>query len=153
MSNDIFDMVKMHQETIENLRRAFSRDREPGEDLEELAFGASDPEEWDEESHMTVPEMLEAAAATYRERNKLYGDNYKLHGCVMAQLFGREIVLRTPDDHNRFGVLTQIVSKLTRYVANWEEGGHDDSLLDVSVYSNMLRELDDEIRNPPEVPF
>ena len=95
----------------------------------------------------TVPEMLEEAAATYRERNLLYGDNYKRFGTVMELLFPTGIELVNGDDHNRFGILVQIIAKITRYFEQFGNGGHDDSLLDVSVYANMLRELDAEIRS------
>lgn len=94
----------------------------------------------------TVPEMLREAAATYEERNAIYGDNYKHFGSVMVALLqGRFVFLDNADDHNRFGVFTQIVSKLTRYAENFSSGGHDDSLLDMSVYCAMLRELDSDL--------
>ena len=102
---------------------------------------------------MRVPEMLREGAATYEERNALYGDNYRNFGRVMRALFPRDIECQTADDYNRLGVIVQIVGKLGRYCEQFEAGGHDDSLLDLAVYSQMLRELDEEIRNAPEVPF
>ena len=92
----------------------------------------------------TVPEMLRESADTYAERNKIYGDNYKEFGKVMLALFPNGVNLKTVADHNRFGVFTQMVSKLTRYAPAFTWGGHDDSLLDLSVYTTMLRELDKE---------
>jgi hypothetical protein len=95
----------------------------------------------------TVPELLREAASTYEQRNAIYGDNYKHFGSVMVALFqGQCVFLDNTDDHNRFGVFTQIVSKLTRYAENFSSGGHDDSLLDMSVYCAMLRELDTELK-------
>jgi len=94
---------------------------------------------------MFVPDMLRKAAETYEERNKIYGDNYKHFGHIMARLFPTGIELITPDDHNRFGVFVQVVSKLTRYSANFEKGGHPDSLHDAIVYNAMLAELDYEM--------
>ena len=92
---------------------------------------------------MKAPEMLEEAAEVFRQRNALYGDNYKKFGEVMKALLpGQHLALRTPDDYNRMGLLVQIVSKLGRYCENFEGGGHDDSLLDLAVYSQMLREID-----------
>lgn len=98
--------------------------------------------------------MLHEAADTYAERNKVYGDTYKKHGEVMKALFPDGIKFDTDDDHNRFGVLTMIVGKLTRYAQNFKpvhkEGflappvGHADSLHDLSVYAAMLNELDAE---------
>lgn len=93
---------------------------------------------------LTVPDMLRQSAQTYEERNKLYGDNYKRFGPVMELLFPKGIELISDDDHNRFGVFVQIVSKLTRYAESFRAGGHDDSLLDMTVYATMLRELDME---------
>jgi len=95
---------------------------------------------------MNVPDMLRQAAETYDQRNQLYGDNYKRFGPIMALLFPHGLKLVTDDDHNRFGVLVQCVSKMTRYAEQFDQGGHDDSLLDLSVYANMLRELDMEIK-------
>ena len=93
-----------------------------------------------------VPDMLRQSAQTYEERNQLYGDNYKRFGPIMAQLFPNGIELNSDDDHNRFGVFVQIVSKLTRYAENFRVGGHDDSLLDMTVYATMLRELEMEAK-------
>lgn len=95
----------------------------------------------------SVPQMLRESAATYEERNKLYGDNYKRFGSIMLELFPDGIELLTPEDHNRFGIFVQIVAKITRYAANFKTGGHDDSLLDNAVYSTMLRELDQAARD------
>ena len=90
----------------------------------------------------TVPEMLRDAAGIYEQRNKIYGDNYKRFGKVMALLFPDGVTLKTEDDFNRFGIFVQLVSKETRYAENFLRGGHDDSLDDTSVYSMMLKELD-----------
>lgn len=92
----------------------------------------------------TVPEMLRGAAKTYEERNKVYGDSYKSYGTVVQSLFPEGLELDSDDLHNRFGVLTMMISKLTRYCQNFEKGGHADSLHDLSVYATMLNELDAE---------
>lgn len=103
---------------------------------------------------MRVPEMLREGADTYEERNAVYGDNYKNFGRAMRALFPRGIECQSVDDYNRLGVIVQIVGKLGRYCEQFGEGGHDDSLLDLAVYSQMLRELDEEIHNrDSEVPF
>jgi len=94
----------------------------------------------------TVPEMLREAAQTYEERNALYGDNYKRFGPIMTALFPDGLTLKGPDDFNRIGIFVQMMAKMTRYGAQWSKGGHDDSALDLSVYANMLRELDSEVR-------
>jgi hypothetical protein len=93
----------------------------------------------------TVPEILREGADTYEERNKLYGDNYKRHGAVMRALFPNGVSLHSADAHNRFGLLTQIVAKLTRYCENFNNGGHPDSLHDQTVYAAMLAEVDAQV--------
>lgn len=93
---------------------------------------------------MRVPEMLRESAQTFEERNKVYGDNYRKFGRVMTAIFPEGIELRTAEDHNRFGVFVQMVGKVTRYAENFNRGGHSDSLLDLAVYSQMLRELDED---------
>jgi len=45
-------------------------------------------------------------------------------------------------DANRMGCLNMIVGKLIRYASNWDKGGHKDSLDDISVYAQMLNEID-----------
>lgn len=101
----------------------------------------------------TVPEMLREAAAVYEERNKIYKDNYKHIGEVMCGMFPEGVTLKTVDDFNRFFCYFQAVGKLTRYAAQFNAGGHDDSLVDNSVYSTMLRELDNDAKaNGTSVP-
>ena len=100
-----------------------------------------------------VPQMLTEAAEIYEERNELYGDNYKRHGRVMAAMFPRGISVTSVSGHNRMGILVQIVAKITRYAENFEKGGHEDSLKDLAVYSQMLRELDEIDRANEGVPF
>lgn len=94
----------------------------------------------------SVPDMLEQCAATYRERNATYGASYKQFGKVLREMFPEGLNLKTEDDWNRIGVFVQIMTKCIRYGNNFKKGGHEDSLVDNTVYSQMLRELDAEIR-------
>ena len=94
-----------------------------------------------------VPGMLTDLAELYKERNKLYGDNYKRFGVIMKALFPMGISLYDEDEHNRFGVFVQIVAKITRYAEQFKVGGHPDSLDDTAVYSMMLQELDQELHD------
>jgi hypothetical protein len=89
----------------------------------------------------SVPDLLRAAAATYEERNKLYGDNYKRFGQVMLMMLPEGIKTETADDWNRLGIFVQVVSKVMRYAQNINEGGHKDSAHDTTVYASMLEEL------------
>jgi hypothetical protein len=96
------------------------------------------------EEAKTVGDMLRESGDTFDQRNALYGDNYKRFGPIVDALFPTGVKLYGPDDFRRFGVLVQVISKLSRYCANFAVGGHDDSLLDLCTYSAMLRELDRE---------
>lgn len=87
-------------------------------------------------------DFLSEGAATYAERNKVYGDNYLRVGAAMAALFPSGITLRTAEDHNRFHIFMLKIVKLSRYCVNWEKGGHADSLHDDMVYGAMLQEID-----------
>lgn len=96
-------------------------------------------------SSLDVAEELLRASELFRQRGKVYGKNYKDFGPVAhAMLAGMRV--ESSGDFARLGVLVQIISKLTRYCANFNRGGHDDSLMDLSVYAQMLRELDQDSR-------
>lgn len=95
-----------------------------------------------------VVEMLEEAMKTRTERNAAYGEHhyggaYIQHGYVMKALFPQGISAHHPDNMNRLMNLNVIVGKLVRYCSNFEQGGHDDSMKDIAVYSQMQRELDE----------
>lgn len=92
-----------------------------------------------------VTNQLRKAADIYEERNALYGANYKHFGEAMVGIFPQGVTLNTVDDFNRFGIFVQVISKATRYGQMFNRGGHPDSLDDLSVYSQMLQELDHEI--------
>lgn len=97
----------------------------------------------------TVPRYLRECADVYEERNKLYGDNYLRFGAVMQCLFPDGLTVKTRDDWNRLGVFVQIIGKDMRYAEQFLNGGHEDSLVDGSVYKQMLRELD-QLASPEE---
>lgn len=89
-------------------------------------------------------ESLSECAATYKERNAIYKDNFLRIGRALAAMFGPDGVnLRTEDDYNRFNLLCQTISKLSRYIPNFASGGHPDSLHDLSVYAAMLNYVDE----------
>jgi len=89
-----------------------------------------------------VPTELNNKAELYRQRNALYGDTYKLQGNLMDKLFPLGIQLDGICDHNRYAIFQTMISKICRYAANFEKGGHEDSLDDICVYAMMLKELD-----------
>lgn len=98
-------------------------------------------------------DFLQNGADTYRERNKVYGDNYKRVGEAMRAMFPEGVALVSADDHNRFQIFNLIMVKLSRYCVNWSKGGHADSIHDAMVYCAMLEDIDAEIAGrPPFIP-
>jgi hypothetical protein len=99
---------------------------------------------------MTPSDSLRQSADVFEERGRVYGDAYKNFGHVLMAIRPNGFAIRNVEDANRLGVFTQIVSKIVRYANQFEAGGHDDSLLDLSTYAAMLRELDAEGRAKPK---
>lgn len=87
----------------------------------------------------SVPDILEAMAKTYRERNAVYGDNWKNVGSVMMTLFPQGVELRDADAFNSWHLFELIIVKLTRF-ANGNLT-HIDSIHDIAVYAAMLEAL------------
>lgn len=102
---------------------------------------------------MKPQDSLRQSADVFEERGQIYGDAYKNFGHVLMALRPNGFAIRNIEDANRLGVLTQIVMKIVRYANQFEAGGHDDSLLDLSTYAAMLRELDAEARAKFEATF
>ena len=96
-----------------------------------------------EKRKQTTVDFLEQALKTSKERNKTYGDNYYKFGRIMKELFPNGITLTNEADFNRFGCLVQIVSKISRYVNSFKQGGHQDSIHDLGVYAFIQEELDE----------
>lgn len=92
---------------------------------------------------LTVPDRLARLGDTYRDRNKSYGNNYKMFGKMMLGIFPDGVTLKSERDFTRFGVFVQMAAKFGRY-GNSFKTGHPDSLDDLSVYSQMLLEVDCE---------
>lgn len=86
---------------------------------------------------------MERALKTYRDRNRVYGNNYKRFGAIMEALYPSGVFIKTAHEWNRFGIILQKLSKLSRYVTD-PHNGHIDSIHDDAVYSFMLEELDSE---------
>lgn len=97
----------------------------------------------------SVPDRLKSLGDIYRERNKLYGSNYKQHGHLLASMFPNGLTLKTAEDFNRFAMFIQVTHKVTRYGKSIEfgQGGHLDSCDDIAVYCQMLAEYDEEMKN------
>ena len=97
---------------------------------------------------MTPDENLTNAAATFKQRNTVYGSAYKRHGEVMKALFPNGLAVHSIEEWNRLGVINMLVSKLVRYTSNmsYPAGGHQDSAHDMIAYAAMLEELTNEVQ-------
>ncbi len=95
------------------------------------------------DKNLTVPEALRKCADLFESRNPEYGNNYERFGLLIELLFPNGLDLKTISDYNRYGVFTQMIGKIMRYANNFNKG-HPDSLDDLSVYSQMLRDLDNK---------
>jgi hypothetical protein len=89
---------------------------------------------------------LEQALKTFQERGEAYGPSYLQYGEIMSSLFPEGINLQSIEDINRFGLLSMITIKLTRYCNQWDVP-HKDSIHDLGVYAFMLEGVDDSIRS------
>ena len=87
----------------------------------------------------TAADILAEMADTYRERNKVYGDNYKRVGAVMAAMFPNGVDLFTEEDYNVWHLFELIVVKLTQFANSGLT--HEDSIHDAAVYAAMVESL------------
>lgn len=94
----------------------------------------------------SVPRALADLGKLYRQRNKLYGSNYKHFGMVLHGMFPNGLTVKGPEEFNRLALFLQLVHKLTRYARAMPKKGHVDSLDDIAVYAQMLQEYDAEQR-------
>jgi hypothetical protein len=89
-----------------------------------------------EQAPATVPELLEAAATTFRERNEKYKDNKDNVGAVMVGMFPDGVVLKTKDDFVRWHLFELMVVKMTRFANSGLQ--HKDSIHDLGIYAFMV---------------
>jgi hypothetical protein len=87
-------------------------------------------------SKLPVPRILETGAATYRQRNAIYGDSWETFRDVMAVLFPDGLDLRDPDNIFVYNILSHILGKVVRFKNS--QFKNLDSIHDVSVYAAMI---------------
>jgi hypothetical protein len=92
---------------------------------------------------LTVPDRLNQLGKIFKKRGEVYDDNYHHFGTVLSGLFPNGLHLQTEEEHNRYALFLQLVHKLSRYANTIKTGGHQDSLDDICVYSQMLAEFDE----------
>lgn len=86
----------------------------------------------------TVPEILEEAARTYRERNAVYGDNFRMVAPLVKILFPSGV----PSDlvvRHEWHLFELKLVKLSRFAISHLT--HLDSIHDDLVYSAMIERL------------
>lgn len=91
-------------------------------------------------------EILAEMAETFKERNLVYGDNYKRVGAVMEAMFPNGVSLQSAEDFNRWHLFELIIVKLTRFANSGLT--HNDSVHDGSVYGAMVESLLDDLSVP-----
>ena len=83
-----------------------------------------------------VPEILEEMAKTFRERNAVYKDNWKMVGRIMEAMFPEGVKITTAEDWDRWHLFILKVVKLSRFAVSGLT--HTDSIHDDAIYSTML---------------
>ena len=90
----------------------------------------------------TAADVLQSMADTFRERNKVYGNNAEMVGKVMQVLFPKGVKLSTPEDYHMWHLFELKIVKLTRFAISGLT--HQDSIHDDAVYSAMCELLVDK---------
>lgn len=95
----------------------------------------------------TAADILDQMAATFRERNAVYGDNFRMVGRMMEVLFpgGAPPELLHSDQFHLFEL---ILVKLSRYAISGLQ--HRDSIHDAGVYCAMCEAIN--IAAQPAIP-
>lgn len=91
----------------------------------------------------TVTQRIQDLAEIHGDRKATYGEDFLRIGPSLAAIFPEGVSLKTPEDFTRFALFCQAHGKLMRYGARFAEGGHPDSLDDLSVYAQLLSYADD----------
>jgi hypothetical protein len=94
-----------------------------------------------ENGSLPVSEVMEEASKTFKARQAVYGDNYKLAAEALKAFFPDGVDLKTSEDQERYHIFMLIVVKLSRYANGWKSP-HQDSIHDAGIYSFMLEAID-----------
>ena len=91
-----------------------------------------------EKKMLPVPEILEGMAKTFRERNKVYKDNYRMISQIMAVLFPEGVPSELVVEEH-FHLFELLLVKISRYaISNLT---HVDSIHDAAVYCAMCEAI------------
>lgn len=84
-------------------------------------------------------DILLEMAETYKERKKVYGENYKKVGDVMIALFPDGVTIGTKEQFVVWHLFELVVVKLTRFANSGLS--HEDSIHDLAVYAAMVESM------------
>jgi hypothetical protein len=90
----------------------------------------------------SAADILDHMAETFRERNKVYGSNYKMVGPMMKVLFPDGV----PKDvvhSDQFHLFELMLVKLSRFAISGLK--HQDSIHDAGVYAAMIEHITQEV--------
>lgn len=104
---------------------------------EHMLKGETKPMETPEQQ--TAADILDAMAATFRERNAVYGDNAHKVEAVMQALFPDGVTLKNQGDYHMWHLFELIIVKLTRFSNSGLT--HQDSIHDLAIYAAMCENL------------
>lgn len=86
----------------------------------------------------SADKILEGMAETFRVRNAIYGNNYKMVGPIMQILFPNGVPPELLGSH-KFHLFELKIVKLTRFAVSHLT--HQDSIHDDAVYAAMIESL------------
>jgi len=87
----------------------------------------------------SAADILGEMAETFRERNKVYGDNFRRVGHVLQALHPQGVTQNTALDHELFHLWSLLIVKASRFAVSGLT--HEDSIHDLAVYAAMLESI------------
>ena len=88
---------------------------------------------------VTAADILQEMADTFRERNKIYGNNFRRVGPVMQALHPDGVTLASAADHELFHLWSLLIVKASRFAVSGLK--HQDSLHDLCVYGAIIESI------------
>jgi hypothetical protein len=92
--------------------------------------------------------LIQRMAETYQQRREAYGPSEQKFADLALALFPDGLHLTMRSEWVRFGLFVQLMSKMSRYAANFYQG-HIDSVHDMGPYAAMLEAEDRRIQHKP----
>lgn len=84
-------------------------------------------------------DILQSMATTFKDRNAIYGDNYKMVGELMEVLHPEGFTQLTKEDHELGHLWSLMIVKLSRFAISGLT--HKDSVHDLAVYCAMIEAI------------